>query len=133
MATAQRGRPKKQPQPPKRSVDESPSPTSEQVQDSPAYPDVGGGTNVNWSVVDREGGSDSVAAVDSSGANNGGSDRAISKSEIDVRLREQQWEMLSKTDKDRLNMTRDEFLAREDVTGFGFNSRFTPLEERRGR
>lgn len=53
------------------------------------------------------------------------------KVQVDSQLRAQQWEMLSPRDRDRLNMTRDEFLKTEDVTGFGFNSYFTPLEERR--
>jgi hypothetical protein len=56
---------------------------------------------------------------------------APAKVKIDREQRAAQWEMLTPKERDRLQLTREEFLTREDVTGFGANSYFTPLEERR--
>ncbi len=44
--------------------------------------------------------------------------------------RKQQWDSLDEFSKLRTRMTEEEFLVAEDVTGFGPNSYFTPLEER---
>lgn len=44
--------------------------------------------------------------------------------------REAQWRMLDQPSRDRLGMSYEEFLAADDVTGMGPNSRFTPPEER---
>lgn len=45
-------------------------------------------------------------------------------------LRQREWDALDEYTKERLGMTEEEFLAAEDVTGFGKNSTFTPLADR---
>lgn len=135
MTTPQRGRPRKARTSPK-SADAQKSPTVNEI--SAESPKVAGDNPVG-DPTDVRGDSDSDAVGGDSAVNlepASLSDSALAgvadRPEIDVRFREQQWEMLTKADKDRLNMTREEFLTREDVTGFGANSYFTSLEERRG-